>query len=106
MLKELYKVICAHSDYLKLFKKSSEKVEAYNQKEKFFEDSWKFGKQVLDGIQPSGEPKFSKKVCEEFFKSKYVDENRYYEYAPPPGLEHPPLPQVIFNLEKPTFNEF
>ena len=105
-LKELYKVIRAHSDYVKLSKKSTEKVEAYKQKEKFFEDPWKFGKQVLDGIQPSGEPEFSKETCEEFFKSKYVDKNRDYEYAPPPGLERPPLPQVIFNLEKPTFNEF
>ena len=54
---------------------------------------------MLDGIQPSGEPEFSKKTCEEFFKSKYVDENRDYEYAPPPGLERPPIPQVILNLE-------
>ena len=35
-----------------------------------------------------------------------MDEYRDYEYAPPPGLERPPLPQVIFNLEEPTFNEF
>ena len=62
--------------------------------------------EICDGVQPSGEPEFSKETCEEFFKSKYVDENRDYEYAPPPGLERPPLPQVIFNLEKPTFNEF
>ena len=33
-----------------------------------------------------------------------MDGNRYY--APPPGIERPLLPQVIFNLEKPTFNEF
>ena len=39
-LKELYKVIRAHSDYVKLSKKSTEKVEAYKQKEKFFEDPW------------------------------------------------------------------
>jgi len=31
-LKELYKVIRAHSDYVKLSKKSTEKVEAYKQK--------------------------------------------------------------------------
>ena len=75
-LKELYKVIRAHSDYVKLSKKSTEKVEAYKQKEKFFEDPWKFGKQGLDGKQPSGEPEFSKETCEEFFKSKYVDEKK------------------------------
>ena len=65
-LKELYKVIRTQSDYLKLSKKGSEKVETYKQKEEFFEDPWKIGKQVLDGIyshtrwyiQPSGEHKF------------------------------------------------
>ena len=61
-LKELYKVICSHSDYVKLSKKSTEKVEAYKQKEKFFKHPWKFGKQVLDGIQPSGEPEFQKSL--------------------------------------------
>ena len=35
-----------------------------------------------------------------------MDENRDYEYEPPPGLERPPLPQVLFDLEKPTFNDF
>ena len=65
-LKELYKVTRAHSDYLKLSKKSTEKVEIHKQKEKFFEDSWKFGKQVVDGIQPSAEPEFSKETCEIF----------------------------------------
>ena len=49
-LKELYKVIRAHSDYVKLSKKSTEKFVACKQKEKCFEDPWKFGKQVLDGI--------------------------------------------------------
>ena len=69
-LKELSKVILAHSDYVKLSKKKkAEKVETYKQKEKFFEDLWKFGKQLLDGIQPSEEPKFSKETCEDFFKS-------------------------------------
>ena len=105
-LKELYKVIRAHSDYVKLSKKSSEKVDTQKQKEKFFEDPWKFGKQVLDGVESSGEPDFSKETCEEFFKSKYVVPNRDYEYEPPPGLEQPPLPQVLFDLEKPTFNAF
>ena len=61
----------------------------------------------IDGVESSGEPKFSKETCEEFFKSKYVDANRDYEYEPPFGLEHPPLPhwQVLFDLEKPTFND-
>ena len=53
-LKELYKVIRAHSDYVKLSKKSSDKVDTQKQKEKFFEDPWKFGKQVLDGVESSG----------------------------------------------------
>ena len=56
----------------------------------------------MDGVESSGEPEFSKETCEEFFKSKYVDENRDYEYAPPPGL----FSQVLFDLEKPTFNDF
>ena len=43
-------VVRAHSDYVKLSKKSSEKVDTQKQKEKFFEDPWKFGKQVLDGV--------------------------------------------------------
>ena len=81
-------------------------MDTQKQKEKFFEDPWKFGKKVLDGVESSGEPEFSKEACEEFFKSKYVDENRDYEYAPPPGLERPPLPQVLFDLEKSTFNDF
>ena len=67
-LKELYKVIRAHSDYVKLSKISSEKVDTQKQKEKFFGDPWKFGKQVLDGVESSGEPDFSKETCEEFFK--------------------------------------
>ena len=40
------------------------------------------------------------------FKSKYVDANRDYECAPPPGLMRPPLPQVILNLDKPPFHDF
>ena len=72
-------------------------METYKQKEKFFKDPWKLGNQVLDiiRIHSLGEPEFSKETCEKFFKSKCVDENRDYEYAPPLGLEHPPLPQVI-----------
>ena len=79
-------LISAHSDCVKLSKKSSEKVDTQKQREKFFEDPWKFGKQVLDGVESSGEvpgePKFSKENCKEFFKSKYVDANRDYEYVP------------------------
>ena len=37
-LKELYKIIRAHSDYVKLSKESSEKVDTQKQKEKFSED--------------------------------------------------------------------
>ena len=31
---------------------------------------------------------------------EYVDEDRDYEYEPPPGLERPPLSQVLVYLEK------
>ena len=71
-LKKLYKVIHGYSDYVKLFKKSSEKMDTQEQKQKFFKDSGKFGKQVLDGVESSRQPEFSKETCEEFFKSKYV----------------------------------
>ena len=39
-------------------------------------------------------------------RSSFFDPDRDYEYEPPPGLERPPLPQVLFDLEKPTFNDF
>ena len=70
-MKELYKIICAHSGYIKLSKKDSEKVHTQKQKAKFLEDPWKFGKQVLAGVESSREPEFSKVTCEEFFRSKH-----------------------------------
>ena len=78
-------------------------MDTQKQKENFFEDPWKFRKQVLGGVESSGEPQFSKETCEDFFKSKYVDEHRDYEYAPPPGLERPPLPPVLFLFGKAYF---
>ena len=51
-------------------------------------------------------PSFQRRPARNFLKSKHVDANRDYEYEPPPGLERPPLPQVLFDLEKPTFNDF
>ena len=43
-------------------------MDTQKQKEKFFEDPWKFGKQVLDGVESSGEPEFSKETVRNFSK--------------------------------------
>jgi hypothetical protein len=33
-------------------------VDTQKQKEKLFGEPWKFGKQVLDGVESSGKPEF------------------------------------------------
>jgi Reverse transcriptase (RNA-dependent DNA polymerase) len=108
-LQLLFKTIRAHNDYLNLVKRDSNKLEAFQQKKKFFSDPWKFSQRLLDGeleeSKPAGEPNFSSDTCFEFFKTKYKDAERNHVYSPPSNLERPNFPQQEFDTNKPLFEE-
>ena len=99
------RAIRLHHDLVRVVRKNQEDFKREKAKQRFLQDPHRFAKELLTPPN-QGKPTFNQDVADEYFPKTYTDQNRSFEYAPPPGLPQPPLPQHAFNARFPSFEEF
>ena len=73
--------------------------------ERFKENPHKYAKDLLDNKNRQGEPEFTKKAADNFFKSTYRDNKRQYRYNPLKGIPKPKPPKQNLTSKPPTYEE-
>jgi hypothetical protein len=71
---------------------------------RFLADPYKFANNLFNPMG-TGKPAFTKEEAEQYFVPLYHDQDRSKEYEDLPGSTPPPVPNHVFNVKCPSYND-
>jgi hypothetical protein len=79
--------------------KKSNQLNSVRARRKFKANPHKFASELFNDSSKSASPTFDKDVAQGYYAKTYRDTNRDHKYSPLSGMNHPPVPKLIFSKE-------
>ena len=100
------KAVRVHNRLRVLEKDDASKETQAKQNKEFASDPHRFAKNLFTP-RTEGKPAFSADEATTFFEKTYTDDDRAHKYEMPPELQQqrPPLPEYLFDVEVPSYED-